>query len=76
MYSGVLIFPFTFLPDNTKIHAFCVFRQENEWKNKNSTVCILVSSILLSPQGEPGSVGPGLRVEQTQRAADEEDRHG
>ena len=30
------ICPFTFIPDNTKIHAFCVFRQENEWTNKNS----------------------------------------
>ena len=37
-YSRVLICPFTFLPDNTKIHAFCVFWQENEWTNKNSTV--------------------------------------
>ena len=34
----VLLFPITFLPDNTKIHAFCLFQQENEWTNKNSFV--------------------------------------
>ena len=37
-YSRSRIFPFTFLPDNTKIYAFCVFRQVNERTNKNSTV--------------------------------------
>ena len=35
-YSGVLICPCTFLLDNIKIHAFCVFEQE--LTNKNSTV--------------------------------------
>ena len=41
MYSGVLICPFTFLPNNTKIHAFCVFRQ---WTNKNSTLDFISSN--------------------------------
>ena len=44
MYSRVLICPFTFLPDYTKIHAFCVFRQENEWTLLNRTI---VETLLL-----------------------------
>ena len=45
MYSGVLICPFIFLPENTKCMYFCVIRQESEWTNKNSTVINFVHQL-------------------------------
>ena len=43
----VLICPFTFLPDNIKIHAFCVFGQENEWKFLNCTLYAHIQEVFL-----------------------------
>ena len=38
LFTTIQKCPFIFLPDNTKIYAFCVFRQEKEWTLLNSTV--------------------------------------
>ena len=43
IYSKLLTCPFTFLPDNTKIRAFCVFRLENEWTLLNRTLQMFMS---------------------------------